>query len=56
MSSLETVVSSDVFGHWAGMAEKRDWLHEIEWTAKYDYNFYDFLSNTLLASNLCFQI
>ena len=35
---------------------QRDWLHEIEQTAKHDYNFHDFLSDILLASNFCFQI
>ena len=38
------------------MAEQRDWLHEIKYTAKYDNKFHDFLSDILLASNLCLQI
>ena len=38
------------------MAEQRDWLHEIKYTAKYDNKFHDFLSDILLSFNLRFQI
>ena len=53
---LETIVFTDVLGGQAKTMKQRDQLHGIEQTAKYDYNFYDFLSDILLASNLCFQI
>ena len=56
MSFLETITFTDVLCHQARATKQRDWLHEIEQTAKYDYNFHDFLSDILLASNLCFQI
>ena len=52
MSFLETITFVDVLCHQA----RTSWLYEIEQTAKYDYNFHDFLSDMLLASNLCFQI
>ena len=52
----ETIVFTDVLGRRARTAKQRDWLREIEQTAKYDNNFHDFLSDVLLASNLCFQI
>ena len=53
---LQTVIFADVLGRQARTTEQRDWLHEIEQTAKHDYNFHDFLSDILLASNFCFQI
>ena len=56
MSFLETITFPDVLCHQARTTKQKDWLHEIEQTAKYDCNFHDFLSDILLASNLCFQI
>ena len=56
MSFLETVTFTDVLCRQARTTKQKDWLHEIEQTAKYDCNFHDFLSDILLASNLCFQI
>ena len=53
---LETIIFTDILGRQARTTKQRDWLHEIEQTAKYDYNFLDFLSDILLASNLCFQL
>ena len=52
MSFLETITFVDVLCHHA----RTSWLYEIEQTAKYGYNLHDFLSDILLASNLCFQI
>ena len=40
----------------ARTTKQRDQLHGIEQITKYDYNFHDFLSDILLAFNLCFQI
>ena len=56
MSFLETITFTDVLCRQARTTKQKDWLHEIEQTAKYDCNFHDFLSDILLASNLCFQI
>ena len=56
MSFLETITFTDVLCCQARTTEQRNWLHEIKQTAKYEYNFHDFLSDALLASNLCFQI
>ena len=53
---LETVAFTGILSCWARTAEQRDRLHGIEQTAKYDLNFHDFLSDILLASNLCLQI
>ena len=52
----EPIVFTDFLHCRARTTKQRDWLREIEQTAKYDYNFHDFLSDILLASNLCFQI
>ena len=50
----------DCHVHWrplsSGKDHKTKGLVTWDWTAKYDYNFHDFLSDILLASNLCFQI
>ena len=56
MSFLETITFTDALCRQTRATKQRDWLHEIEQTAKYDYNFHDFLSDILLASNLSFQI
>ena len=56
MSFLETITFTDILGRQAGKPEQRDRLHGIEQTAKYAYNSHDFLSDILLASNLCLQI
>ena len=56
MSFLETITFTDALCHQTRATKQRDRLREIEQTAKYDYNFHDFLSDILLASNLCFQI
>ena len=53
---LETIVFTDVLGGQAKTMKQRDQLHGIEQITKYDYNFHDFLSDILLAFNLCFQI
>ena len=55
-TSQRLLFFTDVLGHRARTTNQRDWLREIEQTAKYDYNFHDFLSDILLASNLYFQI
>ena len=46
----KTIVFINVLGHQARTEKQRDWLHETEQTAKYDYNFHDFFSDILLAS------
>ena len=53
---LETIVFTDVIGDQARTTKQRDQLHGIKQTAKYDYNFHDFLSDIILGSNLCFPI
>ena len=53
---LETITFTDILGRQAGKTEQRDRLHGIEQTAKYAYSSHDFLSDILLASNLCLQI
>ena len=53
---LETIVFTDLLSQQARTTKQRDQLHGIEQITKYDYNFHDFLSDVLLAFNLCFQI
>ena len=55
MSFLETITFTDVLCHQTRTMKQKDWLHEIEQTAKYCYSFHDFLPEILLASNLCFR-
>ena len=48
MSFLETITFTDVLCGQARTTEQGNWLQEIKQTAKYEYNFHDFLSDTLL--------